>query len=277
MTNSSALLDCRPARVWPDGQGFSIAGFQKCSLVDFPGKLAAAVFTPGCNMDCFYCHNRGILAENGVERLNADAVLAALEKRAGFLNGVVISGGEPTLQPGLENFIREVRAMGYAVKLDTNGSNPERLSALIQEGLLDYVAMDLKAPARRYEEICGRGVDLDDIKSSVEILLLDRVDYEFRTTVAPQLGLNDLLAMGNWVRGARRYYLQQYRPQNHHDPRCAVAPHAPETLELFAHELRRILPRCEVRGTGTGASAQTQTSRADAPLPARILAVPALP
>ncbi|MBN1867998.1 anaerobic ribonucleoside-triphosphate reductase activating protein [Candidatus Sumerlaeota bacterium] len=208
-----------------------IAGFEKCSLVDYPGKMAAVVFTPGCNMDCFYCHNRWIVSA-GADfcAYDPEQVLEFLDTRNGLLDGVVITGGEPTLQPGLEEFIGRVRDLGYPVKLDTNGTNPARLGRLIERGLVDYVAMDLKAPLDSngshcdYESLCGSGIDLEAVEASVRLLLQGWVEYEFRTTVAPQLGRDDLMAIARSIRGARRYVLQQYRVPEYAQSGTGVSP-----------------------------------------------------
>jgi pyruvate formate lyase activating enzyme len=233
----------------------NIIGFQKCSLVDYPGRMAAVIFTPGCNMDCFFCHNRRIVSMPAPGALyDNSAVLRTLRERVGFLDSVVITGGEPTLQKGLESFIRGVRALGYAVKLDTNGSNPEVLSRLIRDGLLNYVAMDIKAPRARYAEMCGSGFDLNDVDASIQILMQDFVEYEFRTTVIPQLAGEDLLTIARWIRGARRYVLQQYRPlaagERGNDARCAAPAHAPAALWQWARMIRPFVQHCETRGLG---------------------------
>jgi pyruvate formate lyase activating enzyme len=248
---------------------FRIVGFQACSLVDYPGAMAAVVFTPGCNMNCFFCHNKGIIGP-GSHRFLIDPreVLSTLRKRSGMLDAVVISGGEPTLQPGLEDFILSVRALGLKVKLDTNGTNPELLSDLIRKGLLDFVSMDLKAPMRRYAEICGARVDLDDIDSSVQILLQGRVDYEFRTTVVPQLRAEDLRSMGAWIRGAKRWVLQQYRQLGrelwNNDDRCAEAALAPDVIRARAALLRPFAEELLLRGLGVETPLSTIVSSVEA-------------
>ena len=244
----------------------NIIGFQKCSLVDYPGRMAAVIFTPGCNMNCFFCHNRRIVSMPVPGALyDNSAVLRSLRERVGFLDSVVITGGEPTLQEGLESFIRGVRVLGYAVKLDTNGSNPEVLSRLIRDGLLNYVAMDVKAPRARYAEICGSGFDLNDVDASIQILMQDFVEYEFRTTVVPQLAGEDLLSIARWIRGARRYILQQYRPlaagERGNDARCAEPAHAPAALWQWARMIRPFVEHCETRGLGPEIPVRTGDSR----------------
>ncbi|MDD2402627.1 MAG: anaerobic ribonucleoside-triphosphate reductase activating protein [Clostridia bacterium] len=189
-----------------------IAGLGKNSVVDYPRKIAAVVFTLGCNLDCYYCHNR-ILIEEGIKQdiIPLDDIFCFLEKRQGILDGVVISGGEPTLQSGLEDFICKVKELGYSVKLDTNGSNPEILEDLMKKGLIDYVAMDLKAPFRKYKDICGNDKFINSIKESTKILFSGKVDYEFRTTFVPELTGEDILEIVNVIKDAQLYVLQQYR------------------------------------------------------------------
>jgi len=188
-----------------------IAGLQKNSLVDYPEKLAAVVFTQGCNMNCGYCHNRCLIGSGNSGAISEEEVFAFLERRRGLLDAVVISGGEPTLQKDLHRFVRRVRNMGFLIKLDTNGTNPDVLEALIQDKLLDYVAMDIKAPFCKYRQVCCSPVNVEDLQHSIEILQRGSVDYEFRTTYTPQLEQWDLLDIAALIRGARKYVLQQYR------------------------------------------------------------------
>lgn len=229
----------------------NIAGLEKCSCVDYPGRLAAVVFTAGCNWNCFYCHNRPLLnPQGGASRLAPETVLDWLARRRGFLDAVVISGGEPTLQAGLDEFIRAVRALGFAVKLDTNGTRPAVLRALLEEHLLDFVAMDIKAPLEKYEAVCGVPVDPRALDESIELLLAGEVDYEFRTTVIPQLTADDVRAIAARIRGAKRYVLQQYRrpADGAADPRCDAAPHGPAWPWTFVRELEGRVKSYDVRG-----------------------------
>ncbi len=190
-----------------------ICGIQKLSLQDFPEKLSAIVFTGGCNLRCPFCHNATLALGSGQpEIMSEDELLSFLEKRRGRLEGVCISGGEPTLQPDLEDFIRKIRTLGYAVKLDTNGTNPEKLAHLIDEGLLDYVAMDIKNSWQKYATTCGiDGMDIENIKKSIDILMQNRVPYEFRTTVVDEFHtVEDIQDIGVMIKGAPRYYLQTF-------------------------------------------------------------------
>jgi pyruvate formate lyase activating enzyme len=189
-----------------------IAGLQKNSMVDFPGKISAVVFTQGCNMNCGYCHNRRLIKSTGENEIyDEESVLAFLEKRRGLLDGVVVSGGEPTLQKDLRYFIERVRKMGYKIKLDTNGTNPECLRELIGSSLLDYVAMDIKAPLCKYGQICCSPVNIVKVTESIEILKSSFIEYEFRTTYTPELDDDDLRDISRIIKGAKKYVLQQYR------------------------------------------------------------------
>lgn len=231
-----------------------IAGLEKNSVVDYPGKIAAVVFTPGCNLDCYYCHNRFLLAkEMWPDLLPEEDVLRFLEKRKKLLDGVVISGGESTLQKDLKEFVVKVRSLGYSVKLDTNGTNPNLLKELFAEGLIDYVAMDFKAPFQKYGQICGNEFFLEKIKESINLLLSGQVAYEFRTTFVPELTEEDVLEMAKVIQGARLYVLQQYRqPELPVDEEKALRlqqqPHSPKYISQTAQKVAEIVEVCETRG-----------------------------
>ena len=189
-----------------------IHGFQKLTLLDFPTKTACTVFTGGCNLRCPFCHNAGLVLSPGkYPTVSEDEVFALLEKRKNTIDGVCITGGEPTLQPELPGFLEKLRRLGYAVKLDTNGTNPAMLKALLHERVLDYVAMDIKNSPSRYAETCG-GIDcLSRVRESAALLMDGTVDYEFRTTVcAPLHTPRDMEELGRWLKGARRYFLQPF-------------------------------------------------------------------
>lgn len=164
-----------------------IAGIHKSSLIDYPGKIAAVIFTPGCNFCCPYCHNSQLLQPDNIEKLNNSEIMTFLEERIGVLQGVVITGGEPTLQAGLFNFVTFVKEMGYAVKLDTNGSQPKVLRRLLKEKMIDFVAMDIKAPWFKYDDVAGCGVDAWSIFKSIHAIHDSGIDHQFRTTVAQPL------------------------------------------------------------------------------------------
>lgn len=225
--------------------GMLIAGFQKTSFVDYPGQPCAVVFTPYCNMDCVYCHNAHIIKRDA-PLIPEDPVLEYLEKRVGLLGAVVISGGEPTLQQNLEAFILRVRTFGYAVKLDTNGTKPQVLLSLLSKKLLDYIAMDIKAPANKYDEITHSCVDMDAIRRSIAVIRNSGIPHEFRLTFAPQLTQEDALETVRMVKGCDRFYLQQYRPRNDLDPRA----HPPNEVLKTGEAIAREIGNCTVRGLG---------------------------
>ena len=179
----------------------TISGLQKMTLLDFPGRVACTVFLHGCNYRCPFCHNAELLEGRGEPLMTEDELLAFLKKRTGLLDGVCISGGEPTLSPGLKELMAKIKTMGYAVKLDTNGSRPQVLKELVAEGLVDYVAMDIKNSPFRYPETCGlTRVDLESVEESIRFLLIGAVDYEFRTTVVKPLHDETSIAeMGRWL------------------------------------------------------------------------------
>lgn len=187
-------------------------GFQKLTLLDYPERVACTLFTGGCNFRCPFCHNAGLVTHIDEGAFSEEEVLAYLKKRKGVLDGVCVTGGEPLLQPGLPRFLERVKEEGYAVKLDTNGSFPARLKELVYNGLVDYVAMDIKNAPEKYAETAGAAVRLEDIRESVSLLLSGAVDYEFRTTLVKELHTEeDMKAIGAFIAGAKRYFLQTFR------------------------------------------------------------------
>ena len=190
-----------------------ISGLQKLSMVDYPDKLAATVFTGGCNLRCPFCHNAPlVLRVSETPELTQEEVLSFLRSRQKLLDGVVLSGGEPLLQQGATEFLREVRALGFAVKLDTNGCYPEALASVLEQGLVDYVAMDIKNRPEKYAETVGiPDFDITPVQESIKLLQASGVDYEFRTTVVREFHTaDDIRAIGEWLRGSQHYYLQQF-------------------------------------------------------------------
>ncbi len=189
-----------------------IMGLQKLTLLDYPGKMACTVFTGGCNFRCPFCHNAGlVVGQEEKEVISEEEFFAFLDKRKGILNGVCITGGEPTLQKDLEVFIRRIRENGFLIKLDTNGYRPEVLKDFVNKGLLDYVAMDIKNSPTRYSVTTGVDTDMKKIRESVEFLMSGKVEYEFRTTVVRELhSAQDIQDIGVWIKGATRYYLQSF-------------------------------------------------------------------
>ena len=181
----------------------------KSSTVDCPKRLSAVLFTPMCNFDCFYCHNRHLLTDSPV--LPSCIVDEFLKKRIHFLDAIVISGGEPTLQEDLPEFLKYLKSLSYYVKLDTNGSNPDMLKKIIEDGCVDYIAMDYKAPVEMYEEICGKGTDGEKVLESLRIIMDSNVDYEVRTTAIPQISAKDAIKMAKDIAVVKSYVLQLYK------------------------------------------------------------------
>ena len=229
-----------------------IRGFLENTMLDWEGKLAAIVFLPGCNFRCPYCHARHLITPSEYsENIPLHAVLAGLRAQRGWIDGVVISGGEPTLHPDLAELIILFRHQGLAVKLDTNGSRPDVLHDLLNRRLLDYVAMDIKAPLdHRYRHVAGAPVDLDAIRRSIRILIHARIPYEFRTTVCPSLTTpDDIRDIASAVHGAKLLYLQPFRPVNCLDPALHYArPYNPDQMRELCVLASPFVQRCIVRG-----------------------------
>ena len=226
-----------------------ICGLQKLAMVDFPGKLAATVFTGGCNLRCPFCHNAPLVTHlEEAEHFSEEEILDFLRRRQGLLDGVVLSGGEPLLHDGVGAFLRKVRALGFAVKLDTNGTNPDMLEALAQEGLLDYAAMDIKNSPDRYAETCG-GVDLlGPVKRSAALLMAGAVDYEFRTTVcAPLHTPEEMAGIGRWLKGAKRYFLQPFVDSGELVG-SGMKPLTKEEIEALRDSVLPDIPSTQIRG-----------------------------
>ena len=222
---------------------FAAGGYLPASFLDWEAHISAVIFCLGCNFRCPWCHNGGLALGRG-ERLGLAAILADIKRRAAFLDGVVISGGEPTLQPGLPDLAREITALGLPVKLDTNGSRPEVIEALLNEGLVEHVAMDVKAPldAVSYERLSGTRVNVEKIRSSMELVRNRAPSYEFRTTYVPALhSREDLLTLRETLRG-EPWRVQCFKPNNCLDEKFLAAEAAtPE-------KLKKILPDTQVRG-----------------------------
>lgn len=190
-----------------------IGGLQKSSLIDYPEKISAIIFTQGCNFRCPYCHNPELILDKADSSMEESALLNFLKTRMGKLDGVVITGGEPTLHKDLPEFIKKIKNMGFSVKLDTNGTNPSMLQELLDKKLVNYVAMDIKAPITKYSEVVCAKVDTDNILKSINILKNSGIEYEFRTTVIKsQLCPQDFEEIGKMISGCPKYYLQRFVP-----------------------------------------------------------------
>ncbi|MDD4351091.1 MAG: anaerobic ribonucleoside-triphosphate reductase activating protein [Clostridia bacterium] len=207
-------------------------GMIKNSFVDYPGEIATVVFTCGCNFDCWYCHNRSLIKQNQkkIEIIEENEVLDFLNKIRKMIDAVVISGGEPTLQKELKSFLIKIKKMNFKTKLDTNGSNPNILKELLDEKLLDYVAMDIKTSFEKYSNLVQKKVKTEDLQQSIKILMDSNIDYEFRTTFSPDVTLDDIRLIVQTIKGAKAYALQKY---NQPDSNCP----APHNLVVFDHAL----------------------------------------
>ncbi len=227
-----------------------IGDIQRFSLIDYPGKICATIFTQGCNFRCPYCHNPELVDSSlHGQPLTEEALLAFLEQRRGKLDAVNITGGEPLLQQGLIEFLQQLRGLGYLVKIDTNGSFPKQLREIISEGLLDYVAMDIKAPLERYEEIVKVPVSPDDIEESIAIIMGSGIDYEFRTTLVKNLlEGEDVDNIGRLIKGSRRYVMQKFVPSKTLDPAFMTSSGwTDEELYQIKGRLERFLPSVIIR------------------------------
>lgn len=227
-----------------------VSGFQKSSLIDYPQKLSAIIFTQGCNFECPYCHNPELNDFNKCEtEFSVSHIIDFLETRVGKLDGVVITGGEPTLQKDLPEVIREIKDLGFLVKLDSNGTNPKMLKSLIDENIIDYVAMDIKAPLEKYEEVVCSNVNIENIKESIELLKSGVIDYEFRTTVVKsQLSPDDFDKIGELLKGAKRYYLQKFIPSKTLDNSyLSQTTYSTKEFEPIIDRLKRSIDVVELR------------------------------
>lgn len=226
-----------------------IHGLQKMTLLDYPGKVACTVFFGGCDMRCPFCHNAELLDGTAPPVMDEKELLSFLEKRKGLLDGVAITGGEPMLQKDLPSLAARIRELGYPVKVDTNGNHPELLREMIDRGLAQYVAMDIKNAPERYAETVGiPGFDLSPVMESVSLLLEGRTDYEFRTTVVAELHDDGSFEqIGKWIRGARRYFLQKFTDR---DTVPFAGLHAPtdEQMHRWQNMLRADISQVELRG-----------------------------
>lgn len=226
----------------------NVQGYQKLTLLDFPGRTACTVFTGGCNLRCPFCHNAGLVRTPLAQRNSADEVLCYLSRRQGILDGVCITGGEPLLQPDLADYIRRIRALGYGVKLDTNGSLPDRLSDLLSQGLVDYVAMDIKSSPAGYAAATGTQVDMAVYERSVQLIRDSSVPYEFRTTAVGGIHTPaDFAAIGRWLGDVPRYFIQRFVDsgqllgEGYH-------PFSQEEMEHLLTVVREHIPAAQLRG-----------------------------
>jgi len=227
-----------------------LGGFQKTSLLDYPDRISAIVWTVGCNFKCPFCYNKG-LVDGNVELFNEDEVLSFLKKRKGLLEALSISGGEPFLQKDILEFTSKVKKLGYLVKIDTNGTFPEKLQELIDKKLVDYISMDVKAPKKKYGRLAGAKTDISKIEKSIDIIRNHAPDYEFKTTFAPELlKKEDIIEIAKWLEGSKRFYLQQFK---NNVPLVSakfdkVVPYGKEYLMETLEVIKPYFKNCEARG-----------------------------
>lgn len=231
--------------------GIKIKGIMKTSLIDYPGNIVATVFLSRCNFRCPFCHNPELVLDEVKDDIPSDEFLDFLKKRKKWLDGVCITGGEPTLHSGLKDFIIKIKNLDMKVKLDTNGTNPDMVKELIDEGLVDQVAMDIKASFDKYEDVTKVKVDIEKIKESIELLKKGKTDYVFRTTVVPKhFDEKEAQEIGKIIKGAKKYVLQQFRSADkmleneyHH-----IEPYLSYDLEKFKKIIEEYVDEVEIRG-----------------------------
>ncbi|MDR2599785.1 MAG: anaerobic ribonucleoside-triphosphate reductase activating protein [Oscillospiraceae bacterium] len=228
----------------------NIGGIQKLTLIDFPDKTACTIFTAGCNYRCLYCHNKDLLEfdESSQNVDNHKQVIDFLKSRVGLLEGVCISGGEPLLQEDIIEFVKEIKQLGFLVKIDTNGSNPKKLKELINNKYIDYVAMDIKNSPENYAKTIDKEkYDIKPIEESLAILRNSKIPYELRTTVTKELHtLDDLIALAKWVSPADKYFLQNYVDSDNVLQKGFI-PFSNDEMNYFLTEIRKYLPNAEIR------------------------------
>jgi pyruvate formate lyase activating enzyme len=232
-------------------KGVVIKGFIPTSLIDYPGKICSIAFLPRCNFSCPFCFNPEMVNDSAeLKEINPEEIFKYLESQKKWIDGVCLTGGEPTLHEGLPELISEIKKRGFLVKLDTNGSNPEMLKKLLDEKLLDYVAMDIKSSKEKFEKATGSKINLNDIQKSIDMIRDSGVEYEFRTTVVPKFfGKDDALSIARWLEGSKKFFLQQFRPEKTLDKSFKnEKPYTPEELKEIAEIMKPFFEKLEVRG-----------------------------
>lgn len=228
----------------------NIGGLQKTSLLDYPDTISAIIWTIGCNFKCPFCYNTN-LVEGKVGLVHEEEILSFLKMRKGMLEGLAITGGEPLLQKDIVEFAEKVKKLGYLIKIDTNGMYPEKLKELIDKKLVDYIAMDIKAPKKKYNQLSGVKTNISKIEKSIEIIKKYAPDYEFRTTFVPDLlEKKDIINIAKWLEGSKQFYLQQFKGDT---PLISsklnnVEPHSKEDIIKTLEEIKPFFKKCDVRG-----------------------------
>lgn len=227
-----------------------ISGFQKLTLLDYPGKIAALLFTAGCDFRCPFCQNSELVLNPALApAIDQDYIFDYLKKRSGVLDGVCITGGEPLLSDDIFDVARRIKSLGLSVKLDTNGSFPDRLAEMLDEKLCDYVAVDIKSSKENYGAASGCMIDVSKIERSVDLLMGGDVDYEFRTTCVRELVTEkDLRGIGEWIRGARRYRLQTFVPGERNISPEGYTAYTPDEMKALCEMMKEYISDVEVRG-----------------------------
>ena len=229
-----------------------IGGLQKTTLIDFPGRIAATIFLCGCNFRCPWCYSSELVLPEKIKnqpKITEKEFFGFLKSRKGLLEGVVICGGEPTINKDLPDFIKKIKNLGFSVKIDTNGSSPQMLKNLIDKKLIDYVAMDIKGPKEKYSQFIGTKLNIRKIQKSIDVLKQGKVDYEFRSTILPLVHKKeDIIEMAKWISGAKRYYLQNFRPEKTLNPNFEkIKPYSQEFLLEIQEAISPFFENCQAR------------------------------
>jgi len=225
-------------------------GFEKCTLIDYPGKVACMVYTIGCNFRCPYCHNPELVDETVEKKIPESEVLKFLEKRKKMLDAVVITGGEPTMHGNkLLSFMKKVKALGFLIKLDSNGTNPDFISEALDKKLVDYIAMDIKSPLSKYSQTVARPVDISNIRKSIKVIMDSPIDYEFRTTVIKALlSPQDFDEIGHEINGAKKFFLQKFIPTKLLNPQFRKkVTYSDDEFSLLQEKMNNYVEYCGIR------------------------------
>jgi pyruvate formate lyase activating enzyme len=227
-----------------------IGGLQKISLLDYPNKISAIIWTAGCNLHCPYCYNKQLFSKN-IKIINEQEILLFLKRRKGKLEALSITGGEPLLQEDISNFLNKVKTLDYDIKIDTNGTYPKRLKNLIDKNLIDYISMDIKAPKKKYNKLCGKKININDIQESINLIKNFSKESEFKTTIIPNLlEKDDIIEIANWIKGSNKFYLQQFKNEL---PLLSkklekIKPYPKQYLNEIIDEIKPLFNKCELRG-----------------------------